>query len=282
VASEPERVSRELRTELERPKPNEWLRIGARVGLASRAVIYLMLGVLASLIIADRRPPAQASGSGALAEIAKQPVGPFLVGLLSAGLLCYGLWRLAQAVAGIEPAARDDPSVWKRVGWVAIAVVYFALFAEALSILMGDGASGGPANHPQSGAATVLSWPGGPLILGLVGAGLAVGGVALGLWGTVHNYWKTLDEHRAFPWVRPATRVTGVVGNLSRAALLALVASYTLLAAVDDSPSREKSLDQSLEAVVHSPAGPWWIALVATGLVGFAIYSVFEAMYRRI
>lgn len=241
-----------------------------------------MLGVLAYLIVANGRPPAQASGTGALAEIARQPAGPFLVGLLSAGLLCYGAWRLAQAIAGVEPAAQDRPSWWKRAGWLAIAVVYFVLFAEALSILMGDGASGGPANHPQGVAATVLSWPGGPVLLGVVASGLAAGAVALGIWGCAHHDDRTLDEHRAPPWVRPTSRVTGIVGNLTRAALLALVASYTFLAAVDDAPSREKSLDQSLEAVMHSPAGAWWIAIFATGLLAFAAYSVFEAAYRRV
>lgn len=282
MATEAGRASRRLGNELEKPGPNRWLRAVAQAGLVARAVIYVMLGALALLIVADGRPPSQASGTGAVAEIAKQPSGPFLVGVLCAGLLCYGGWRLAQAVAGVEPAARDDPSAWKRVGWLAIAAVYFLLLVESVSILAGGGASGGPANHPQGPAATVLSWPGGTVLLGLIAAGLAVGGIVLGVWACVHDYGQTLDERRASPWVRVASRVTGVVGNLARSALLALVSSYTFLAAVDDDPSREKSLDQSLEAVAHSPAGPWWIALVAAGLLSFAAYSVFEMRYRRV
>lgn len=282
MPSETAQVSRVLASELARPRANEWLRAVARAGLLSRAVIYAMLGVLASLMIARGQPPAQASGTGALAEIAKQPAGPYLVGLLSAGLLCYGGWRLAQAVAGLEPAASGRPSLAKRLGWLAVAGLYFLLFAEALSLLMGKGASGGPAQHPQGAAATVLSWPGGPVLLGLVGVALALGGVALGAWGCVHDYGRTLDERRARPWVTAVSRVTGIAGNVTRAALLSLVASYTFLAAVEDSPSRQKSLDQSLEAVMHSPAGPWWIGLAATGLVGYAVYSVVEMLYRRV
>lgn len=275
-------MSRDLGTELERPGPNEWLSAVARAGLVSRAVIYAMLAVFAAMIVANGRPPSQASGSGALAEIAKQPAGPFLLGVISAGLLCYGCWRVAQAIAGVEPADSDRPSIWSRVGWLAIAVVYFLLFAEAISLLTGNGASGGPANHPQGAAATVLSWPGGPVLLGLFGAALAAGSIALGVWGCVHDYGRTLDEHRAPSWVPTASRTTAIVGNLTRAALLALVASYTFLAAVNDAPSRVKSLDQSLEAVMHSPAGSWWISLFAAGLACFAAYSVFEVMFRRI
>jgi hypothetical protein len=282
VTTEAARTSHELGRELERPGPNRWLAAVARTGLLSRAVIYVMLAVLAGLIVADGRPPAQASGTGALTEIAKQPAGPFLLGLLSAGLLCYGGWRLVQAAAGVDPAKHDRPSGWTRLGWLAIAAMYLLLFAEAVSILIGDGASGGPASHPQGAAATVLSWPGGPVILGLAGAALAASALALGVWGFAHDYGKTLDEHRVRAAVRSASRAAGIAGNLTRAALLALVASYTFVAAVDDSPHRAKSLDQSLETVAHSTAGPWCISLAALGLASFALYSVVEARYRRI
>lgn len=275
-------MARDFGAGLHQGRPRAWLRTVARAGLASRAVVYVVLAVLASLIVADGRPPAQTSGTGALAEVARQPAGPFLLGLLSAGLLCYAAWRLAQAVTGVEPAARNRPSAWRRVGWAAVAAVYVLLFAEAVSILAGRGASGGPANHPQGAAATVLSWPAGPVLLGAAGAVLAVAAVVLGAWGWAHDYGSALDEHGAPRWLGRASQLSGRVGNLVRAALVALVASYTLLAAVEDAPSKEKSLDQSLEAVAHSPGGPWWIALAAAGLVSFAVYSALEVRYRRI
>jgi len=282
VATAVEHRSQQVRAAVKRPRAKKWLPIVARTGLASRAVIYVMLGVLASLIVANGRPPEQASGSGALAEIAKQPAGPFLLGLLSSGLICYGAWRLSQAIAGLEPAAPDQPSAPKRLGWLATAVVYFVLFGEALTILTGNGTSGGPANHPQSAAATVLSWPGGPVLLGILGSVLAVSAVVLGVWGCVYDYRQTLDGRRAHRWVRTATRISGTVGNVTRAALLALIASYTFQAAIDNAPSRAKSLDQSLEAVVHSPGGPWWIVLAVAGLFSFATYSMLEVFYRRV
>lgn len=280
-----EQVTRGLGRELGRPGAHTGLQTLARAGLVSRAVIYVVLGALAALIVGDGRPPSQASGTGALAEIAKQPAGPFLLGLLAAGLLCYGAWRLVQAVTGVEPATRGAPSMSTRGGWLAIAAVYFLLCADALSIIAGSGASGGPANHPQGAAATVLSWPGGAIVLGLAGAALAVGGATLGIWGCVHDYTRMLDMRRTPSWVRRASRLAGIAGNLTRAALVAMVAmvaAYTFVVAIDDSPTWEKSLDQSLEAVLRAPGGPWWIALVATGLVVYASYCLVEALYRRV
>lgn len=280
--SKVDQVAGEIGHELRRTGARSWISPVARAGLVSRAVIYAVLGALAAMIVGDGRPPSQTSGSGALAEVAKQPAGPFLLGLLGAGLLCYGGWRLVQAVADAEPATDDAPSVPARAGQLAIAAVYFLLFADALSILGGAGASGGPANHPQAAAATVLSWPAGPVVLGLCGAALAIGGIALGGWGCAHDYTRALDTRRAPPWTRLASRLTGIVGNLTRAALLAMVATYTFVAAIDDAPAQVKSLDQSLEAVLRSPGGAWWIALVATGLIVFASFSVLEALYRQV
>lgn len=267
---------------LERGGPNAVLQTLARAGLGSRGVIYVTLGVLASLIVARGRPPAQTSGTGALAEIARQPAGTFLLGLLSAGLLCYGAWRLVQAVMGVEPSEGDRPSASKRLGWVAIAAVYVALFAQSISILAGSGASGGAASHPAAPAARVLSWPAGTFILGLVGTGLALAAIALTAWGTTHDYQRTLDRRRTPAWALRATRASGIAGNVTRGVLLALVATYTFMAAVDDSPSRVKSLDQSLQAVRGAPAGPWWIALIAAGLISFGVDSLLEMRYRQI
>ncbi|MHB1987317.1 MAG: DUF1206 domain-containing protein [Acidimicrobiales bacterium] len=254
----------------------------ARAGLGARAIVYAVLGVLAYLIVARGESPSQASGEGALAEIAKQPFGPVLLGLLSAGLIAYCVWRAVQAITGIEPAARDTASVAKRVGWSVIAVVYFALFTQALSILAGSGSSGGPSSHPQPYAAAVLGWPGGAELLGLLGAGIAIGGMALAVWGCVNDYGEKMEQGRMGHGQSVALRATGIFGNVTRGLLAVLIGVYLLVGAVDGSPSKVKNLDQALQSVAHSPGGPWWLAIAATGLVAFAVFSGFEAVYRRI
>lgn len=241
-----------------------------------------MLGVLTYLIVAQGHAPSKTSGSGAMAEISKQPTGPFLLAVLSAGLLAYGIWRLIQVVTGVEPSARDDPSAWKRFGWLVIAAIYFALFSQAVSLIAGSGGSGGPSNHPQPYAAKMLSWPAGPELVGAVGAGVVIGGLALAIWGCVHNYSKVLAERQMKPAEHWAARITGIFGNVTRGVLVVLVGIYLLLSAVDDKPGKVKSLDQLLETIVHGPAGPWWLTIAATGLIAFAAYSGFEARYRRI
>lgn len=262
--------------------PRAGIRALARAGLVSRAVIYLVLGVLAALIVTRRRPPSQTSGQGALAEIAKQPAGPFLLGLLSAGLAAYGLWRVAQALTGIDRASDDTPSVWQRVGWLFIGGVYFALLGEAISIMSGSGSSGGPSSHPAPYASDVLGWPAGPELLGLIGAGITIGGVALAIWGVLHDYSAELEEDRMSTAARATARVAGGAGNLIRGGFAVAIGIYLLLAADDDAPSRVKSLDELLETVSRSPGGAWWLSVAAAGLFCFAGYSVLDAVYRRV
>jgi hypothetical protein len=41
-------------------------------------------------------------------------------------------------------------------------------------------------------------------------------------------------------------------------------------------------LDGALARIHHQPFGPWLLGLAAAGLLVFAVYSLFEARYRRL
>jgi hypothetical protein len=76
-----------------------WYRRSARIGLGARAVVYLVLAYLAFDIAITGSTPAQASGTGAMAEIARQPDGRRLLCLLAAGLLACAAFSVAEASA---------------------------------------------------------------------------------------------------------------------------------------------------------------------------------------
>ncbi len=157
--------------------------------------------------------------------------------MLAAGLLCYAAWRFVQAAAGAEGASsqgsgsqrtRDGgrgsrtgedrrlglrTSTWKRIGWFASGAAYLVLFAEAIDIIIGSSSSGGPGEHPQPVVATILHAPVGAGVIGLAGAGIAAGGIALGVWGAVHRYDRVLHaeamSERSRTWrERPASPAT--------------------------------------------------------------------------
>jgi hypothetical protein len=74
-----------------------WATRSGRLGYAARGVVYAITGgflVLAAL----RSDPQQAGGIGkALGELARQPYGPWLLGVVALGVLCYGIYAFVQA-----------------------------------------------------------------------------------------------------------------------------------------------------------------------------------------
>jgi hypothetical protein len=245
-------------------------------------VIYLLLTYLAFDITLHGSSPTKAGSQGALAEVARQPAGPELLVVLAAGLLAYALWRLTQA-AGREDSSHQQPGVWKRIGWLASAAVYVSLFAQAVSLIAGSGSSsGGASSHPTPFVATMLKWPAGPELVGLVAVGIAIGGIALAIWGAVHDYDKDFETSRMHGSTRTIARTTGIAGQVTRGLLVLLLAIYLITSAVTNDPAHAKSLDTALLALAHYPYGPYLLGLTTLGLLCFAVFSGLEAAYRKV
>ena len=175
--------------------------------------------------------------------------------------------------------------VFKRAGWASVAIIYFSLCPRAVTLAVGSPGSarsghGGPSSNPQPFVGLVLRWPGGTVWVGLVGAGVAVGGAALVIWGLAHDYSRTLRTERMSRAAFQCARAAGIIGEVTRGLLVMLVSAYLLAAAVTDNPAHAKSLGQALRSFDRMPAGPALLLIAAAGLVCFAAFSVFEALYR--
>lgn len=84
-----------LRADRMSQKELMWSERLGRAGFASRGVVYLIIGGFL-LVAAIRTTPDEAKGVGqALSYLARQAYGPWLLGLVAAGLVAYGVYSAA-------------------------------------------------------------------------------------------------------------------------------------------------------------------------------------------
>jgi hypothetical protein len=251
----------------------DWL---ARAGLASRGVVYAVIGILAfKLAIGDGGK--STNQQGALKTVAEGPFGKTLLVVLAVGLAGYALWRLARAALGHGQQQRDSGG--DRVAALASGIAYAILCVTAIRILAGSGTGSGT---PKEATGGVLDWTGGPLLVGIAGAVMI--GVA-GYQAYKGLGRKFLDDSRTEQMthsVRKAFTALGVFGHVARAVIFALIGYGLIRAALDYDADKAIGLDGALREVADASYGPWLLGLVALGLIGFAAYSAADARYRKI
>jgi len=252
-----------------------WL---ARAGLVARGVSYGIIGILAVKLAAGSGGKAT-NQRGALKTIAHQPFGQALLIAMAVGLAGYAAWRLVRA--GIGHGAQQEDSGFERLAGLASGLAYTALCVTAVKILLGA-RSGGGSNSPRKTTGGVLAWTGGPEIVGVVGAVLI--GVALyqGYKGVSKKFLEDSKSGQMSRAVRRAFTALGVFGHLARMVVFGLVGYGLVKAAVDYDSRSAIGLDGALSKVSRQPYGPVLLGVVAAGLIGFALYSIADARYRKL
>jgi hypothetical protein len=248
--------------------------LAARLGIGARGVIYVVFAYLAFDVARHGSAPAQADSTGALAEVGRRAGGTPILVVLAVGLACYAGWRLFDGLSG-------GHAVLRRLGSIAIAVIYIGLLVRALELAAGHPTSGGASANPTPDVSRVLRWNHGAEIVGAAGAVLVIAGVGLALWGIFHRYSKNLDLERLSLPRQRVIRLLGALGNFARGFLLVLVGGFLLKTAVTSDPNQAKGVDQALQALVHHSYGAILIAGVALGLFCFGLFSFAEARLRR-
>ena len=246
-----------------------------RAGLAARGVVYGVIGLL-SLEVAFGVGGRTAGQVGAMETIAHEPLGSVLLVILAAGLAGYAVWQLAIAVAGLSGREGALDRLAAGIG----AVGYGLLCFTAVKILAGSGAGGG-AGSPQGETGGVLSWPGGPGLIGAVGLVLIGVGLYQAYRGLTGEFLEESDTGEMSPPVRRGFVSLAAFGHVARAVIFVLIGVGLVKAAIDYSPGSAVGLDGALANLAHTSGGPVLLGAVAAGLIGFGLYSIADARYHR-
>lgn len=258
---------------------NPWSERLARLGLAARGVLFIVLGIL-TFRIAFGHFQAKANQQGALQELASQPGGKILVWIVAIGLIGYALWRLLAAAFGpiVDPVAIETK---QRVKALAEGIGYGAVAILAVRVATGSSSSSASGGSGQKPTSTVLSWPGGQFLVGLVGLVIIGIGVFFIVDGVRADFTKEL-KITTKPGARKAVIALGRLGRIGQGIVFGIIGVLVITAAVKYDPNKAKGLDGALKTLAGQPYGKWLLGLIALGFLAYGLYGLAEAKLRRL
>ena len=248
----------------------------ARVGLAARGLVYLLLGVLAFAVALGSRST-QVDQKGVLTELLSRPLGGFLVALLALGFACYAVWRFYEAATGVPGTGRR---AWPRAQSGFRGLVYAFLTFTAIAVLLGSRQSQGA--QQKGVVAEVMSHEGGRWLVLLVGLAVVVVGLTQIYEGTKRKFMRWFPAGALPPEAITFVRRLGTVGTISRGVVFALAGALVVVAAWSSEPSKAGGVDSAVTSLRGLPYGPFLIAVIAVGLIAFGLFGLAEARYRRV
>lgn len=267
---------------------SKWGDGALRAGLASRGVVFLILGYLVIRVATGALGPpsesAPASLPGVPDVLAAQAGHPVIV-VLAIGLALYALFSAVDAVLHHD---EESPAA-KRWGDRALSawgfVMYTSFSAYCFRIALGSSSGTSAAQDQQQKtqwSAQVLRWPAGWLWLGLLATLLLVMAAFLVSRAWRRSFRPRLDKAEMGERTWRSAMILGTAGYLGRAALFAVVGGCILNAAVENDPQHGQGVDGSLRLLADSAPGRVALWLLAAALVCYGGYLFLETRYRYV
>ncbi len=262
-------------------KTRDWKEPIGRLGIVGQGVVATIIGLLAIRIAIGEKDEA-ATSEGAVAWLADQPFGKFLLVALTIALFALALWRFLCAVMG-DPAEGSEPK--DRLKYAVLGVVYLLLAITTLGITIanwtGSGNTAGSAESGDEGsqkaASTLFDWPAGRWLVGILG--VAVIGYA------GYNFYKQVVRRKFAErldagdesWV---VRL-GLVGYTAQSLVYAVVGYFFIQAAIAFKSTTAKGPSGALIELADTTWGKVLLWAIAIGLFAYGVFCIAEAKYRK-
>lgn len=256
-----------------------WVERLARIGYAAKAVVYIVIGLLAFGAMSSRGETPDSEG--AMAAILRQPFGKALLVIIAAGLIGYALWRIIEAF--VDPRRKGEGI--KGLGWrgwmIGRGLFHAALAWQAISFAMRRSGGGGGDSDAKGWTARLMDAPFGPWLVVFVGLGIAAYGI-----GQIWMAWKGKLAERlergALASMSPGVRRWAVrisrYGLAARGVLFAIIGGFLMQAGWSHDPTRARGIGGAFRVFDSS----WMLAIIALGVISYGIYEAIKARYARI
>jgi hypothetical protein len=247
----------------------------ARVGLAARGAVYIMVGILAAGAAAGQGRTTDASG--AVRAIGRLDASGVLLVALAIGLAAYAAWRFAQAIQDLDGHGRGMKGLAVRTGDAVSGLGHLALALTAA----GFGVSR-RSGTMRAWVARSLAEPWGMWAVGLVGAAVLGAGLFQFHKAWTANFEEHLRLQRMTADARRWSRRIGRFGLCARGVTFTIIGWFLIRAALDLNAREVRDFGGALRTLQAQEYGAWQLGIVALGLVSYGLLSFVDARYRRI
>lgn len=244
-----------------------------RVGLVCYGVVHLLIGWVAVQLAWGGGGGEEASGSGALKELAAQPFGRVLLLVVAAGMFTLVVWQAFEAALG-HTRFDGTKRVVKRLGSVGRVMVYIALGASAARTALS--ASGGGSSE-ETLTQRLMAAPAGAVLVGLVGVAV----VGFGVSQVVRGVRRKFLEDDLDAGVSGVGRGLGVAGYVAKGLTFVVVGALFCFAGLTVDPEKAGGMDDALRTLREQPFGPYLLTAVAAGIACFGLFCLVWARHPK-
>lgn len=240
----------------------------------ANGVVHAIVGGIALAIAITGK--GDSDQNSALANMASVPAG-----LVALWILAVLLWMLALffIVDGITQAESSATKKWgRRFPKWGQAVVFAVTGGIASSVAMGSRSDSD--SSAEKASRGLLDIPGGPVLLGLIGAALAVGGlvfVGMGLLRRFEKQMRLPDDARG-----TAVRTFGIIGFVAKGSAVAVIGVLITSAAIKNDPDSAGALDTAVQTLRDLPGGSFIVGTLGIGLIAYGVFCALRARYTEL
>jgi len=261
-----------------RVRHDSWLDRGIRFGFVVYGLVHLMVAWLA-LQLAFGDHSGHANSTGALTKLAHTTFGGVLVWLVALGMLVLVLWRLLDAAVGHQEESDGGKRTRKRLVSLGKAVIYGAVSLSAFRIATSSSHSSKKGGGTDDTTATIMQWPGGQLIVGLIGLAIIAYGANLVRRAWTEKFREHLDAEGQSGEAGRAYVKFGKAGYTAKGVAFAVIGGLFVYAAVTHDAKKSGGLDVALHKVLQQPFGQWLLALIAIGIACYGLFCFARARH---
>ena len=251
----------------------------ARLGYASKAVVYTLVGVLAAAAALNMGGRITDT-SGALRVLLRQPLGTAVLVIIAIGLCGYAAWRVLDAFADPDHHGSDFGGLVTRIGNVIRGLIYGALGVEAFRLVRGLRGSSG--REAETWTGRIMDLPLGEWIVGIAGMVVVAYGISEIVTAARERSGRLIDPGRLPPAARETLINVGRFGVGARAVIIVAIGVFLVRAALQHDPSVAAGTRESILELAGAFEGRFVLTGIALGMVAYGVDQAVHARCRRI